>query len=199
MKHSHTIRYDEHKTKENIHDMQRTNHPFPQIDIENRWFKLSSELTYEPKCFNRKIMRDLQEILDEACDIGGCENPEVVADWYEYAQNDGQITSKSTIILYKDGGDWGDEEDGHYEGIGLLFCREDLDLTVNPSTTIYRVHIPDTEGQDKLLPCCEDLIEDLARGNAEKLNTIRAYLKSIINDQTAWKSLRALMQEQVLA
>jgi hypothetical protein len=179
--------------------MKPIDNPFPQIDIDTRRFSFASELTYKPKGFNRKIMHDLQQILDEKCDIGGCENTDVIADWREYGQNDGLISSQSNIILYKGGGDWAEiGDDGHYTGIGLLFCREDLDLTVNPSTTIYRVHIPDTEGQDKLLPCCEDLIEDLARGNADKLNTIRAYLKSIINDQTAWKSLHALMQELVL-
>jgi hypothetical protein len=194
----------QYKITEGVYEVNRARHGgilaqdlLPQIEISPESFRLAG-ITYELKIrLNKEIMRNLQEILDEACDIGGCENPKVIADWYEFARgSDGLITNRSNIILYKDGGDWGEnDEDGHYTGTGLLFCREDLDLTVNPHTTLYRVHIPDTSGQDKLLACCDELIDNLARGNADNLNTIREYLMSIINDQTAWKSLHHLMKE----
>src|SRR6266567_4808118 len=101
-----------------------TTHPFPAMTTdEPGYLQLAGSLTYTPWVqFDEDTMSLLQQILEETREIDGCENPQVIADWREVARgDDGRITHRSHIILYRDGGDWAEEEDGHYEGIGLLF------------------------------------------------------------------------------
>lgn len=172
-----------------------TNVAFPAMASDD--LRLAGYLNYKPWVqFDEAHMRVLQQILDQQCDIDGCENPDIIADWREVARGpDDLITHRSNIILYRDGGDWAEEENGHYTGIGLLFCRQDIDQTTTPHTASYRVHLPDSAWQDTLLACCANLIDDMKLGSADKLNTIQAYLKSVINDQAVWKPLRQLLDE----
>ena len=173
-----------------------TSNLFPTITPEADYLRLAGYLKYEPWVkFDNTLMRSLQYILDETLNIDGCENPDVIADWREVVrQNGGVITHRSNIILYRDGGDWAEENNGHFDGIGVLFCRQDINQTTDPNTINYRVHIPKTEWQDKLLILTsQNIFESLKQGNPDQLNAIRAYLESIINDQKQWIPLKDLL------
>lgn len=174
---------------------------FPAPDPLEDSLRLAGSLRYEPRVhFVEPLMRLLQEVLDQGLDIGGCENPDVVADWCVVAYGPGsRMTHRSNIVLFHDGGDWAEEHDGHYEGEGVLFCRQDIDQTVEPAVVSYRVHIPGPEEQDRPLAACNGVIGDLARAHPDKLNALRVYLGSILGDQAAWKTHVQLVGEQGLS
>jgi hypothetical protein len=159
--------------------------------------ELAGNLSYQPRLRpNAKRMAEFRLLLETICDLYECENAQIIADWHEVKRgSSGEITYRSSIALYRDGADWAEEENGHYEGIGLLFYREDVDQTIEPYTTVYRVHIPASVWQDTLLASCSGLIETLKCGHSDKLTAIQDYLESILNDQTAWKALPDLLRD----
>jgi hypothetical protein len=134
------------------------------------------------------ITRQLQDILDDACDIGGCENPDFFARWIALApgSDDVPVAYQAQVFLFHDGGDWGEEdEDGHYEGIGCLFYRQDQDQA--SKTTVYRVHVPSLPMQDKLLAACEHFHPPLDGLSARSYHQVEDYLLTILNDESAWQ------------
>lgn len=156
---------------------------------------LAGSITYTPYThFNRDVMEKLRLIIEEVRSPDGSENPEVLLDWVHITRNDKNIiTRRSNIILYRNGGDWAEEDEGHYEDIGVLFCRQDQQE--QQEKLIYRVNIPDDQEQDRLLLACEDLFINLKTGETEQLETIKKYLYSIIDDESKWIDLNKVMQE----
>jgi len=155
---------------------------------------LSGSIQYTPYThFPTEIMRKLQDILEEVRDIDDCENPETILDWNHTTHDEqGLLIKNSAIILYRDGGDWGgesDEEEGHYEGIGILFCRSDITKTGKE----YKVHIPEEKDQDILLKHTEEVFGSLRKCETEHLFKIQEYLLSIVEDDSKWIDINQLI------
>lgn len=167
---------------------------FPTITLEID--KAHESSGFSPSVqLDELVTRVLQSILDAGCEIDGCENPDILSEWNGSALNaSGQQTHRSTVILFRDGGDWAEVEDGHYDGMGVLFCRRDTDETPSNPVTKHRVHLPVAEEQDRLLALCDSLTGNQTK-RGEALKSLSDYLTSIINDQTSWKTFAQIMGE----
>jgi len=134
----------------------------------------------------KRLLHQLQDILEDVRAIDGCENPDIIGSFFIEGRDEitMNIAVRSTIYLYRDGGDWAEEdENGHFEGIGVLFCRIDKDWDGN--VTQY-IHIPDDAAQDMLL-ACQSYRHQLLLGDAADLGKIMSHLKGAL--QAPWKTL----------
>lgn len=165
--------------------------PVPSMELPSSF---GGYLTYSPWVqLPEDVMRTLPAVLEGAGrveDAGDCENGEIIADWRLICRGaGGLITHRSEIVIYRDGPDWGgDDEEEEYPNIGVLYCRRDIDQTASPEGIAYRVHVPPDKQQPALLDACSDWPRDLARGG-DHLKTLTAYLDSIVNDASAWHAL----------
>lgn len=153
-------------------------------------------LTYSPWVqLPSDVLRALPVVLERAGRVDyaeECENGEIIADWRLFCRGAGElITHRAEIVLYRDGPDWGGEDEDGEEGcpnIGVVYCRRDIDQTSRPESIAYRVHVPPDEQQPALLEACSDWPRDLARGG-DHLKALTAYLDSIVNDTAVWHQL----------
>lgn len=163
----------------------------PSTDV----LELAGCLSYQPRLRpNSRRMAEFRQLLEAMCGLDECENAQIIADWRVVRQESNRDIT-SNIVLYRDGADWAECENGHCEGIGLLFCREDIDQTSTPHTIACRVHIPESAWQDRLLASCTGLIDTMKCGHSDKLIAIHSYLEAILSDQTAWQSLPGLLRD----
>lgn len=124
----------------------------------------------------------LQDMLRKKCEIASCENPEFMVHWTAIMEREtaGVIANQSDIFLFHDG--------AHDAGMGILFYREDNDLTESKKRTIYRAHIPVEPMQEQLIEACSHL-RQLDGHSAKAYRQVYFYLLAILDERRIWERL----------
>jgi hypothetical protein len=171
-----------------------TDQSFPQIGHAGDTLQLAGTFlgyTYRIRMdISRTVEKQLQAVLNQRRDIGKCIGPVFLADWafHHLAPGTSKVAHMSEVVLYQDGGSWGEQdEQGHWEGMGVLFCRKDTNLA-SGNPPVWRIHVPDASHQDTLLDACGYAYTYDHTGNAH-LDVLKKYVQAIINDQSAWELL----------
>lgn len=181
---------------------------FPNVEMS----PIAGSISYKPWVkMPEEVMEQLPEFLEQAEIVesaSDCENKEVLADWrmprsdwrMVLAEKGYFTTHWSEIICYLNGsdaindyipGEYDDNEEEQeqegYPGIGILFCRKDIDQT-NPQDRLitYRVHVPRLDEQKALIEAAQGWLSDRTGKKYEQLNT---YLEGVINAPSAWETM----------
>lgn len=133
----------------------------------------------------------LQSLLEEQTLAWECENPQYLARWIALTGTHPEaIPPQSHIALFRDGGDGAgeDEEEDPYDGMGLLFYREDREQIDGETQITYLVHVPLGAHQQQLLEACQHLHQVDAQ-SAQSYRQIENYLQGVLSNGEAWTSI----------
>lgn len=164
---------------------------FPSVDIPHP-LKLAGTFSphweYRAKMFvSRALIATLQSLLYSNLLTGFGESPEVLADWF-FSRSDpetGRTTHTSNVCFFRDGY-WSNEA---AEEEAVLFCRRDHDFFTDGDHEMWRIHIPGDPQQDELLD-----VSSYGFGthpDPGKQEALQSYVRTIINDQSAWMRVGA--------